>query len=240
MLGLEGNCIMYNKIKQGFIAVLPIVIGYFPIAVGFGLLSKNTGISFKDTSLHSIMVFAGASQFMSLDLIKSGVGMNSIILATFLLNLRHIMMSASLAVNFKNIDRKYLPLIAFGITDETFSVASFNKDKINLQFILTVNMLAYLSWVSGTIVGFLVGEALPKALQSSLDIGLYAMFAALLFPEFKKEIRTFIVALLAAIIYIGFYYLNIFPVGWDIIIGIIVSAILGTLVFKNEDAKEEE
>ncbi|HHT98351.1 MAG TPA: AzlC family ABC transporter permease [Clostridiales bacterium] len=231
---------MYKKIKQGFIAVLPIVIGYFPIAIGFGLLSKNTGISFKGTSLHSIMVFAGASQFMSLDLIKAGVGTGGIILATFLLNLRHIMMSASLSVNFKNIERKYLPLIAFGITDETFSVASFNKDKINLPFILTVNILAYTSWVSGTIVGFLVGETLPKALQSSLDIGLYAMFAALLFPEFNKHLRTFIIALLAAIIYMGLYYSELFSPGWDIIIGIVLSAVLGTFVFKNKDTKEEK
>ncbi len=66
------------------IVALPIVIGYFPIAMAFGLLSKSTPpISFRDTSLLSILVYAGASQFMALGLIGTGVSASSIILATF-------------------------------------------------------------------------------------------------------------------------------------------------------------
>lgn len=228
---------MKDKIKEGFIAALPVIIGYFPIAVGFGLLSKNTNVSFIDTSLLSLMVYAGASQFMALDLIRAGVGMGSIILATFLLNLRHMMLSASLSVNLSGIDRAYLPLIAFGITDETFSVASFNKEKINVPFILTLNLLSFSSWITGTMVGFLVGELLPDSLQTSLGVGLYAMFAALLFPEFKKSVNTFFLFVISAIIYIILYYSRMFTAGWDIILGIIISSALGIIIFKED--KEE-
>jgi len=120
---------MINKkeIKRGLVAGFPIFIGYFPIAMAFGLLSKNASISFGDTGFFSIAIFAGASQFMALDLMRLNVSTINIIFATFLINLRHLMMSASLSLNIKDIKKKYLPLIAFGITDETFSVLSFNK-----------------------------------------------------------------------------------------------------------------
>lgn len=224
-----------KKLKEGFIAGLPVVLGYFPIAMAFGLLSKNTGISFRDTSLFSVMVYAGASQFMALDLIMAGVSTNGIILATFLLNLRHLMMSASLSLRLKGVKKSFLPIIAHGITDETFSVTSFNIDKISLPYILVLNISSYISWIGGTMVGFLVGEILPKSLQSSLSIGLYAMFAALLFPEFKKSKNIIILFFVSAIIYGSIYYLKIFTSGWDIIIAILLSSFIGVYLPKKKE-----
>lgn len=226
-----------DRIKEGIIAVLPIVIGYFPIAMAFGLLSKNTNVTFRDTSLLSAIVYAGASQFMALDFIRAGVSYGSIILATFLLNLRHMMMSASLAVEFQDMNKKLLPIVAFGITDETFSVISFNKNKIDLPFVLTINILAYSSWVLGTITGYLVGEILPASLQSSLSIGLYSMFAALLFPEIKKSKNVLFLSIISAVVYVILFYSKIFTSGWDIILGIIISSSIGVVVFRKD--KEE-
>lgn len=216
-----------KELKEGLIAGLPIVLGYFPIAMAFGLLSKNTGINFRDTSLFSVMVYAGASQFMALDLIIAGVSSSGIILATFLLNLRHLMMSASLSVKLKGVKKSILPILAFGITDETFSVASFNMDKISVPYLLALNISSYMSWIAGTMVGFLVGEILPQSLQSSLSIGLYAMFAALLFPEFKKSRTIILLSIISALIYCIIYFSKVFSSGWDIIIAILLSSLIG-------------
>lgn len=234
----DGNTT--EKIKDGLVTALPIVIGYFPIAMAFGLLAKNTQISFRDTSLLSILVFAGASQFMALDLIGAGVSMGSVILATFLLNLRHMMMSASLAVDFKNIPKKALPVVGFGITDETFSVISFNKEKINLPLVLILMILSYSSWVIGTMVGYAVGEILPVSLQSSLSIGLYAMFAALLFPEISKSRNILILSIISALVYVILFYSNIFTSGWDIIFAIIISSALGVVFFSGNSREGEK
>lgn len=228
-----------TNIQEGVVSALPVVIGYLPVAIAFGLLAKNTGISFGDTGLFSILIYAGASQFMALDLIIAGVSTGSIILATFLLNLRHMMMTASLSLKLKDIKRPYLPLIAYGVTDETFSVLSFSDKELNLPFVLTVNILSNLSWIGGTLIGFLVGEILPKSLQSSLSIGLYAMFAALLFPQFKKEKSILKLSIITAGIYMLIYYTKIFTSGWDIIIGIILSSALGVLIFNKEKGVEE-
>lgn len=235
---MSNNKIKNIELKEGLIASLPIVIGYFPIAIAFGLMAKNISLSLWDASLLSIFVYAGASQFMALELIYAGVSPLNIILATFLLNIRHMMMTASLSVDFKGIPKKSLPLIGFGITDETFSVISFNKDKISLLFVGVVCLLSYLSWVAGTIAGYAIGEILPETLQDSLSIGLYAMFAALLFPEIKKSKKTWLISLMAAAIYAIIYYINVLNSGWDIIVAIVLSSWIGVLVFGEAEEVE--
>lgn len=220
--------------RMAYSAGLPIVFGYFPIAMAFGLLAKNTGLSLLESSLTSILVYAGASQFMALDLIAGGVGAGSIILATFLLNLRHLMMSASLSVNLNEDTKGFLPIISFGITDETFSILSFNREKLKLPFILIINTMAYLSWNIGTVSGYLIGEILPLSLQTALGLGLYGMFAALLFPSFKGRAAYVKLAFIAGAVYSGIFFWGKLGSGWDIIIGIVLSTSMGVLLLGRE------
>lgn len=180
------------------------------------------------------MVFAGASQFMALDLILAGVSFGSIILATFLLNLRHLVMSASLSLKLKGIKKSYFPIIAFGITDESFSVLSFRKKKLTLPYVLVLNFLSYGSWVLGTVTGYLIGGILPQSLQSSMGIGLYAMFIGLLMPEVKRSKNILFLGLISAVIYAIIYYTKFLDSGWDIIVGIILASTIGVLIFNDE------
>lgn len=225
-------------IREGLVTGSPLVLGYFPIAMAFGLLAKNTGFSLFDTTATSLLVYAGASQFMFLDLARAGVSGGSIILATFLLNLRHMMMSASLSVNLKEDTKGFLPVLGFGITDETFSVLSFNREKLHLPFVLMINLLAYAAWVSGTAVGYLVGQVMPRSLQESLGLGLYAMFAALLFPSFKKSSVYLRLSLISAGIYLVIFKSGLLTSGWDIIAGIVLASAAGVMIFGKEDKDE--
>lgn len=207
------------------------MLGYLPISISFGLLSKSIGFSLRDTASMSFFVYAGASQFMAIDLIVQGLSYGSIILATFLLNLRHFMMSASLSIDLKDIDRKYIPLIAFGITDESFSLISLKKEKISLPFILTLFFSAHTAWWLGGIVGYVIGEVLPKSLQSSLSIGLYAMFAGLLFSGVKEDKKIIILSFLSMLIYFFIYKFSAINSGWDIILGVIIASSIGSFIF---------
>lgn len=228
-----------NSIKPGLIAGIPIVIGYFPVAMAFGLLSKAVDITLLDSCLFSFIVFAGASQFMALDLIKAGISFWDIILATFLLNLRHLMMSASLAVRLKEIKRGWLPFIAFGITDESFAVASLKKGQLNLPYILTLQTFAYLSWAGGTFTGYLIGTALPAALQNSLGIGLYAMFTGILVPEIKKSNSVLCLSVLAGTLYLIIDYCSFFPAGWNLIATILLASSIGVFIFNDKTMEEQ-
>ena len=220
------------EVKRGFKTSIPVLLGYIPIAISFGLLSKGAGLSLQDTFAMSFFVYAGASQFMAVDLISQGLAYGSIILATFLLNLRHFMMSASLSINLKALDKKYLPLAAFGITDESFAVASFQKEEATLPFILTLFFSAHTVWWTGSILGYLVGEILPESLQSSLSIGLYAMFVGLLFSQIKEDKTIIRLSLLSMLVYFAIYKIGIIGSGWDIILAILVSSGLGAYLFE--------
>ncbi len=179
----------------------------------------------------SFIVYAGASQFMAADMIVQGLSYGSIILATFLLNLRHMMMSASLSLDLKEIDRKYIPLVAFAITDETFSLISFSKEKLSLPYVLTLFYSAHTVWWLGSLIGFLVGEILPQSLQSSLSIGLYAMFSGLLFSQVEANRKILSIALISMGIYFIIYKFQIMGSGWDIILAIIAASALGSYIY---------
>ncbi len=232
---------IYDKpysIKEGIISGFPIVIGYFPVAMAFGLIAKTVDVSLLDSFLFSSMVFAGASQFMALELIRVGIPVGSIILATFLLNLRHMMMSAALSVKLKaGIDKRWLPLIAFGVTDETFSVASLKDGHVTASYLIALQGTSYLSWICGTIAGYFTGSIIPEAVQNSLGIGLYAMFAAILVPEIKKSLNILLLSIGSGAAYALISYLKLLPHSWNLIAAIIISSIAG-VVFLKDDSKE--
>jgi 4-azaleucine resistance transporter AzlC len=221
------------RIREGIKTGMPIFIGYFPMAMAFGLLAKATGINFLATISFSVFVFAGASQFMAINLLSTGAAAGEIILATFLLNFRHLLMSASVASRLKEQKSRWLPFIAFGVTDETFAVASTLQGKPNLRFLLGLEGISYSGWVGGTIVGYWIGASLPVFVQASMGITLYAMFAAILIPQFRKSLRIVLLAIGSGGLHFLIVALKIVSEGWSLIIAMVLAAALGALFFKD-------
>ena len=233
---MKNKSNLLSGIKRGS----TIALGYIPIAITFGLLSKANGISAKITILMSAMVFAGASQFVAINLLKIGTGIWEIIFTTFIVNLRHFLMSASLAEKIKDkVPQHWIPLISFGITDETFSFISLsNKENLSTEYILGINTIAYLAWVGGTAIGVYLGKGLPSIIQNSMGIALYAMFIGLLVPSLKRSKEIAIVALLAIIINSLLYYgpslIADISTGWKIISVTILASTIGAYLFPKE------
>src|SRR5699024_9435735 len=130
---------------------LPIVIGYIPIAITYGVLAKQSGMSLMELTLMSALVYAGASQFMGVNMIAVSASAAEIILATFVLNFRHFVMSLS----FMNGLRDHVGIkgrvgLSLGLTDETFSVAALHMDEAKKEksvlFYGTIILTGYLSW----------------------------------------------------------------------------------------------
>lgn len=90
-----------QEVRDGIRLGLPVLIGYFSASIPFGLLAKAGGIPLHEAFLFSAIVFAGASQFMALNLLQAGVAAGEIILATFLVNCRHLVMSTVLAARLR-------------------------------------------------------------------------------------------------------------------------------------------
>jgi len=228
---MKNSTVVKHTSKEGIVDGLPLVIGFMPIAMAFGILSKATGFSIIETVLFSALVFAGSSQFIALNLLLIGAGMGEIILTTLLINFRHFLMSTSLAVKLPKNIKKWKPLIAFGIIDEIFSIASFKEGELSKEYILSLQFMGYSAWVGGTLLGFLVGGIIPEIVETSMSVALYAMFVAILIPEIKKSLSVIVLVCIAGLINtIGIYVMEL-PQAWSIIISIILVSYLGIYIY---------
>jgi 4-azaleucine resistance transporter AzlC len=217
-----------NGIKAG----MSIAIGYFPIALTFGLLAKTTGLSMWEATAMSIFVFAGASQYISLTLISTGVDPILIVLNTFVVNIRHFLMTASLNEKMQPDNRWKKAIYAFGVTDESFSVLATQKEeKIRTPFAAGVILIAYGSWVVFTALGHVIGANLPAFLQAAMSIALYAMFVGLLVPSMKGNRKVILLATLGAIIHCSLYWSGLLSTGWAILVATLGSAILVEILY---------
>lgn len=224
---------------QGVTAALPIVIGYLPIALTYGLLAKQAGIPLLHIVLMSALVYAGASQFMAVNMIAAGAGAIEIVFATFILNLRHFIMGLSLMNRLKRIPVVYKIFVSAGMTDETFALASIKQEEAKAagghQFAAGLVLASYASWVIGSLFGGLLSELIPPSISQSMAIALYAMFIGLLVPSVRKELRVGVVALLSMLLC---YVFNQYVAsGWAIVFATIAGALIGAFLLKEGEAK---
>ena len=215
-----------DAIKDG----TPIILGFIPIAMAFGILSKSAGITLIESLGFSMIVFAGASQFIAVNLLIAGAGIGEIILTTLLVNFRHFLFAASLAPKMSEDLKKAVPFIAFGLTDEIFSVASLKEKELTKEYVLVLEFCAYSTFAVGTALGYLLGGVLPKVVQLSMGIALYALFTAILVPEMKKSLKVLILLVISGTTNSICLYIFMFPQGWSIVISIVLVSLLGMFI----------
>jgi 4-azaleucine resistance transporter AzlC len=185
-----------TSILQGLSAAWPICLGYIPIGLAFGVLAQKAGLYPIEIMLMSVLVFAGSSQFIAVSMLSTGAGAVSIIITTFAVNLRHFLMSSSLAVYLGNATRKKLSLFAYGVTDESFAVnhTRFNQKIWSMDQALVVNHTANIAWVVSSVIGGYSGRFIREG-AFGIDYALTAMFICLLIFQLKGRLYVITAAL---------------------------------------------
>lgn len=176
---------------KGFKRALPIVLGYVPIGFAYGVLAGKSGLSNGNALLMSLIVFAGSAQFIAIGLFASGTGSAVIILTTFIVNLRHLLMAASLATYLRGWKKKYLAFFSYELTDETFAIHAANPSVLEKNKVETiaVNITAQSSWVLGTVLGLVASGLIGDVKPLGLDYALSAMFIGLLVYQCENPVR---------------------------------------------------
>jgi 4-azaleucine resistance transporter AzlC len=180
--------------KTTFLYILkltvPVFFGYIAIGIPFGLMVINAGYPFWLAPLMSVVMFAGAGQYMAIALFAAGAGLPAIALAMLLLNVRHIVYGLSLIEPFKRAGKWRLYLI-FALTDETYALMTSYPAPDGIPsgpFYGTIALLDHLYWISGTVIGALAGSLLSFSF-AGVDFALTALFAVLLIEQLKKTRR---------------------------------------------------
>ena len=174
---------MASPYMDGVRRALPIVLGYVPVAFAFGVLAVKSNIPPALVVAMSVFHFAGSGQFVCAGLWGAGVGAMSVIVAVFVVNLRHLLMSAAMAEPLAPLKRWQRFLFGCEMTDETFGVhiTAFQRGwKLCTATLFTCNLTAHASWVLGTVIGVFCGGLVHDVKPLGLDYALTAMFLALL------------------------------------------------------------
>lgn len=209
---------------------VPVMLGYLPVAFAFGVLGNTVGLPGWATIAMSLFVYAGSSQFAALQLITVAAAPYAIVLTTLVVNLRHMLLAASVAPNLAAYKRKELALFAFQLTDEAYAVHSAQyatgRERPKRE-VFTFNMAVHASWVLGTALGVFASGLISDVKAFGLDFALAAMFIALLATDLVKDKRTFVVAVLGgglavAFTIVGFGY-------WAVLVATAVAATIGAV-----------
>lgn len=191
-------------------ATVPVLLGYTTLGAAFGLLLVNAGLPFWLAPLMSLVLYAGAAQFMAIGLMAAGTGVLEMALLVLALNARHAVYGLSLLGRFEPCTR-WKPYLVFGLTDETYGLLSTldapeGSDQAQREaFYAAVTILNQAYWNAGTLVGALVGVA-AKGIAgfdaAGLDFALTALFVVLLVEQIRavRRIEPYLVAVAAALL----------------------------------------
>ncbi|GJQ34290.1 MAG: AzlC family ABC transporter permease [Anaerolineales bacterium] len=224
---------------EGLRAELPILIGVFPFGMIYGALAVNSGLSTTAAQMMSSIVFAGSAQFVTAQLVSEGAPAFVMILTIAVVNLRHMLYSASLAPYLKDLSLKWKVLLSYLLTDEAYapSILYYEKEglaKYKYWFLFGAGISLWLNWQISTAIGVFLGASIPDDL--SLDFALPLTFIAMIVPVMKKQ------PVIAAAVSAGLTALLAYslPYKLGLILAALVGILVGMLLEQRESAKEKQ
>lgn len=223
---------------RGLRDALPIILAYVPVGATFGVVAVSHGIPVWMACMVSLVIYAGAAQFIFVSLVAAGADPASIVVTLLLVNLRHALYGATLGRAFARWPEARKWLGAWGLTDEVFAVAGARvsgatangedpQRVITPPYHYALAFAAYTAWVSGTVAGALIGAAVPERVAAALTYGLPALFLALLLNQ-RPNRAQLVAALLGALVAVGVRQIT--TSGADIVAGALIGATVGALL----------
>ena len=212
--------------RQGALRTLPVAFSVFAYGMVYGLLTRQAGLTLAESVLSSGLIFAGSSQFVVLDMWSHPLPVTALIFTTFIVNLRHVLMGASLTPWMRGLrSRTTLPLL-FLLSDESWAMTygAVSRSKSDLGFLLGSGSLIWAAWMGATVTGRLAGAIIPNPEAFGLDFAFTAVFISLLAGLWKGrgDIPPWAVAAVTALVAEHFL-----PGKWYIVIGGLAGSLTG-------------
>ncbi len=199
----------------GFKALSPLILGVVPFALIAGISAISAGLSNKEAIGMSLIIFAGAAQLATVELIGHHASTLVIIFTALIINLRFFMYSASLAPHFQGLPLYLRGGLAYLITDQAFAVSitgySQGCREYKYWYYLGAAIPMWCVWQTGTVAGVYLGTQIPKSW--ALDFAIPLTFLALLVPSLRDRpsvIAALISGLLALLCHELPYNLGLF------------------------------
>ncbi|NDJ74991.1 MAG: AzlC family ABC transporter permease [Chloroflexi bacterium] len=232
-----------SEFRGGVLAQLPILLGTSPFGLVYGVLAAEAGLPFEITVAMSLIVFAGSAQFIAVELFMVGTPGVIIVLTTFIVNLRHMLYSASLAPYLQHLSRGWKYLLSFLLTDEAYAASIIQyegtepaavRETHRHWYVLGASLALWVSWQISTLAGIVVGTAVPDSW--SLDFALPLTFIALLIPVLRDR-PAVIAALVAGTVAVLAYSL---PYNLGLVLAVLAGIGAGVISERHADTAAPE
>jgi branched chain amino acid efflux pump len=174
-----GSSEAWAGVRDTLTTVVPSILAY---GVVWGGLARQAGLSQGELVAMCLLVTAGTAQFVALPMIQSGAPAWLLVLTTYIVNLRHYLMAASLAPRFAHLSRGRLALLAHGVTDESYALtmARFAEHPPHPAYYAGSAATTYVAWYVGAAAGGVLGGRIPDPHRYGLDFVFPAVFIAIL------------------------------------------------------------
>lgn len=209
------------------------VAAYVPIGLLWGTLAAAKGISPLEAVLMSTIVFAGSAQFVAVDMWRDPVPVLLLTFTALIINIRHVLMSASLSRHVEAIPRRWHPLLAYFLVDESWALAERRvlETPLTLAYYLGITLPLALTWWVTTGTGAMLGRALGDPAALGLDFAFSAMFIAILMGFWKGPRTAGVLAASGGVA--AFTYLAV-EGPWYIVAGGMAGALFAALSWREE------
>jgi len=215
-----------DQFVAGARAELPILFGVVPFGLIFGAVAVAGGLSPPVAQAMSSVIFAGSAQFIGAQLMAAGTPALVLLATTFVVNLRHLLYSASLAPHVHHLPLRWRLLLAYLLTDEAFAVTIVHYTDPDSPpaarhwYYLGAGLALWTSWQISTALGVFFGAAVPAAW--SLDFALALTFIGIVVPTLRDRPHTS-AALAAALV-------AVLTFAWPYKLGLMAAALVGIAV----------
>lgn len=224
------KCFSTREFFLGVSTFFPLIFAAVPIGLLFGALAAQKGLSALEVLLMGSFVFAGGSQFVALDLWADPLPWFTIAFSTFLINLRHVLMSSSLAPKLGHWSSSQKVFGFFILADEVWALSEQRaiKQKTSFAFYMGVGTTLFLTWQISSVAGTIIGSALGDPSRFGLDFAFTALFVCLVMGFWKGR-RTGVVIGASAIAAVLTH--NFVPGAWYIIAGALAGVTASALQY---------
>ncbi len=211
---------------------VPVAMGYVPLGAVFGFLLVQAGAAWWLPPLASLLVFAGAAQFMAIPLLAAGASLGTIVLATAIVNLRHIFYGLSLLDKLpaNRLARAYLIWV---LTDENYSVITTLPATATKRQMVGVALLNHGWWVLGALIGAAAGAQASTSIVG-IDFSLAALFAVLAVEQWRASKRA--IPLITAVL--SYAVATLFAPSQALLFAIGLSLLVGLAMARAPEKKE--
>ena len=168
-----------RTIRQAFFKSIPVLAGYVVLGIGFGILMRDAGYGVLWTAAMSLFIYAGSLQYVGVGLLAGGASVLTTAITSVMVNARHLFYSISMIDKYKDAG-KYKPYMIFALTDETYSLLcdGMTPSGVNTnQYRFLVSIFNHSYWVTGSVIGSLLGAVLPFSTEG-IEFSMTALFAA--------------------------------------------------------------